>query len=395
MPNTVLTADMITREALRILHQQCNFIGNINRQYDDSFAQSGAKIGDSLRIRKPAQYTVRSGWTRSAQDHVEESVTLQVNNVRGVDVDFTSDELTLDLDDFADRHLKPAMSVLAANVEADALSMVNDVYNVQANDGTAIAYSDILSGRKALVDGLCPMDGNVHTILNTQDNVDLVGELKGLFQDSSTIAQQYRTGMMGRTASSDFYENTLLPRFTSGTAATSTGYLVNGAGQSGSTLTIDTGSTTFLAGDVITIAGVNAVHPETKTDLGYLQKFVVTANSGASATSLSISPAIHTSGGRQNVSAGPADNAAITGTLGNAGVVDQSLMFHRDAFTFATADIEMPRGVDMASRQVQDGMSLSFVRDFDVDSRDFKGRFDILYGYKALRPEWAVKQWHN
>ena len=129
MANTVLTADMITREALRILHQKCNFIGNINRQYDSSFAQSGAKIGDSLRIRKPAQYTVRDGWTRSAQDHIEESVTLQVNNVKGVDVDFTSDELTLDLDDFASRHLEPAMAVLAANVEADALTMVKDVYN--------------------------------------------------------------------------------------------------------------------------------------------------------------------------------------------------------------------------------------------------------------------------
>ncbi len=394
MANTVLTADMITREALRILHQRANFIGNINRQYDNSFAQTGAKIGDTLRIRKPAQYTVRSGWTRSAQDHIEESVSLPVTNVKGVDVDFTTAELTLDLDDFASRHLEPAMSVLAANVEADALSMIDDVPNVFANDGSAITFKDILEGRKAMVDNLTPQ-GMWKTILCTQDNIDLVDALKGLFQDSTQIAKQYRDGLVGRTGGFEFFENTLLPRFTSGTAATTSGYLVNGGSQTGAALTVDTGSTTFLAGDVITIANVFSVHPETKATTNVLKKFVVTADSGASATSLAISPAIYTSGGRQNVSAGPADNAAISSILGNAATVDQSLQFHPDAFTFATADIEMPRGVDMASRQVQDGISLSFVRDFDVDSRDFKGRFDVLYGYVAMRPELAHKQWHN
>lgn len=394
MANTILTPDEITREALRILHQELNFIGNINRQYDDSFAQTGAKIGDTLRIRMPAQYTVRSGWARSAQDHIEENITLQVNNVKGVDVDFTTAELTLDLDDFAERHLQPAMSVLAANVEADALSMSKDVPSAIVNAGSAITFKEILEGRKTLVDNLAAK-GGWKALLNTQDNVDLVDTLKGLFQDSSAIASQYREGMMGRTSGFDFFENTLLQRFTSGTAATTTGYLINGAAQTGAAMTVDGGTTTLLKGDVITIANVNAVHPETKADLGYLKQFVVTADSGASATSLAIYPAIYTSGGRQNVSAGPADNAAISTLLGNGATVDQSLQFHPNAFTFATADIEMPRGVDMASRQVQDGLSLSFVRDFDVDSRDFKGRFDILYGYKALRPEYAVKQWHN
>lgn len=394
MANTVLTADMITRDALRILHQKCNFIGNINRQYDNSFANSGAKIGDTLRIRKPAQYSVRTGWARSAQDHIEEKVDLAVTSVKGVDVDFTSDELTLDLDDFAGRHLEPAMSVLAANVEADALSMVNSVPNLIVNDGSAITFKEILEGRKKMVDSLAP-NGNWKCLLNTQDNVDLVDTLKGLFQSSEQISKQYLEGMMGKSAGFDFYENTLLPRYTSGTAAVTTGYLINGAAQTGATMTIDTGSTQLLAGDVITIASVFSVHPETKVSTGELKQFVVTADSGTSATSLAISPAIYTSGGRQNVSAGPADNAAISSALGNAAVVDQSLQFHPDAFTFATADIEMPRGVDMASRQVVDGISLSFVRDFDVDSRDFKGRFDILYGYTAMRPELACKQWHN
>src|SRR5690554_3188097 len=129
MPNTLLTPDMITREALRILHQKLNFIGTINRQYDDSFAKSGAKIGDSLRIRLPNQYTVRSGATLSTQDTTESQVTLQIANQKGVDVNFSSAELTLSLDDFSKRILEPAMAVLAANIEADAMSMYKDIYN--------------------------------------------------------------------------------------------------------------------------------------------------------------------------------------------------------------------------------------------------------------------------
>lgn len=400
MPNTILTADKITREALMILHQKLNFIGSINRQYDDSFAQEGAKIGDTLRIRMPNQYAVRDGWARSSQDTVEENISLTVSNVKGVDVNFTSKELTLDLDDFSERIIAPAMSVLAADVEADALTMTNAVANVVANEGGAMVWKDILLGRKALVDSLSPMD-RLTTLLNTQDNVDLVDVLKGLFQDSSEVAKQYRDGMMGRTGGFSFFENTLLPRFTSGTAATTTGYLTNGAlnaANGASTVTVDTGTTTFVAGDVITIDTLSAVHPETKADQGYLKKFVVTADYAGGAGSLAIWPSIYaTSTGRQNVTitSGTGDNAAIVGTLGNAAVVDQSLQYHRDAFTFATADIAMPRGVDMASRQVQDGLSLSFVRDFDIDSRDFPARFDILYGYKACRPELAVKQWHN
>lgn len=395
MANTILTPDMITRESLRILHQNLNFIGNINRQYDSSFAKTGAKIGDTLRIRMPAQYTVRSGWARSAQDHVEENISLSVTNVKGVDVDFTTDELTLDLDDFGTRHLQPAMSVLASHVEADALTMTNDVPNLVVNSGSAITFKNILEGRKALVDSLAPTS-DLKTILNTQDNVDLVDALKGLYNSQQTISGQYTDGFMGKTAGFEFFENTLLPRFTSGTAAATTGYLVNGTTVTGATsLTVDGDTTTLVKGDVITIANVFEVHPETKATSSQLKKFVVTGNTGTSTTSIGIWPAIHSEGGRRNVDALPADNAAISTFLGNEAAVDQSLQFHRDAFTFATADIEMPRGVDMASRQVMDGISLSFVRDFDVDSRDFKGRFDILYGYKALRPQFAVKQWHN
>jgi hypothetical protein len=389
MANTILTPTAVTREALRVLHQKCNFIGNVNRTYDDSFAKSGARIGDSLKIRLPNQYTVRTGATLSAQDTTETSTTLQVATQKGVDLNFTSVDLTLSLDDFSKRILDPAMSVLAANIEADAFTMALDVYNNVNNIGSALTFNKVMGSRKVLNDNLAPMDNDRCVILNTQDNVDLVDGLKGLFQDSSAIAKQYREGMMGRTGGFDFYENTLIPTQTTGTALAT--YLVNGATQTGASLVVDTGITTFKRGDIISIAGVNRVHSESKADTGSLQQFVVTADYAGGGGSLAISPAIVTSGGRQNVTGSPADNAIIT-KLGTASVVYKpSLAFHKDAFAFATADLVMPQGVDFAAREVMDGISMRVVRQYDISNDKFPTRLDILYGFKTIRPELACR----
>jgi len=390
--NTLLTPTAVTRKALQVLHQKLTFVGAINRSYDDSFAKSGAKIGDSLKIRLPNQYTVRTGATLSAQDTTESSVTLQVATQKGVDLNFTSAELTLSLDDFADRILEPAMSVLAANIEADAWSMYKDVYNLVDNDAAALTFKNIMQGRKVLNDNLAPADSNRSAILSTGHTVTLVDALKGLFQDSAAIKQQYREGMMGRTAGFDFYESTHAGDHTTGTAAKTTGYLVNGGSQSGATLTIDTGTTSFLKGDVVTIAGVYSVHPETKVSTGQLQQFVVTANSGTSATSLAISPAIVTSGATQNVSGSPADNVAIVKIGAGANeLLNSSMVFHRDAFAFATADLVMPDGVDFKAREVFDGISMRIVRQYDIANDKFPCRLDVMYGYKTIRPQLACR----
>lgn len=392
MPNTNLTSTIITKEAQRILHQKLNFVGNINTQYDDRFAKDGAKIGDTLQIRLPNEFSVRTGATYSAQDVENTKVDLTVSTQKGVDFEFTSSELALDIDEFASRHLEPAMAVLAATMESDALAMYKDVYNVAGSEGSSMALVDVWNARKALTDSLAPTSQRC-VCLDTQTNVDLLDATKGLFQSSSNIAKQYREGMLGRTGGFDWFENTLMPRHTTGTAANGdTSYNINGASQTGSTLDIDTGTTTFLQGDVITIDGVFRVHPETKATTSQLQKFVVTADSGASAASLAISPAIVTSGGRQNVSGSPADNAAINKVNGGASAdYDQSLAFHKDAFAFATADLQLPRGTDMASRQVMDGISMRFIRDYDVSDDKFKSRFDVLYGFKAIRPQLACR----
>lgn len=399
MANTLLTPTAVTREALRVLHQKINFIGSINRAYDDSFAKDGAKIGDTLKIRLPNQYTVRTGATLSVQDTTESSVSLQVATQKGVDLNFTSTDLTLSLDDFSSRILQPAMSVLAANIESDVLSNVyKDVYNQVNNIGSAATFAKLLAARKQLVDNLAPAN-DLDICLNTQDNVDLVDALKGLFNDQKTLAKQYREGYLGKTAGFDFMENTLLPTHTPGTKAGTP--LTNGATQTGASLITDgwTASTAALKkGDVFTIAGVYRVHPETKVSTGVLQQFVATADGtadGSGNLTVSISPSIVITGATQNVSTSAADNSAITvvGTASTAYGI--SLAYHRDAFTFATADLLMPKGVDMASRQVMDGISMRLVRQYDINNDKFPCRLDVLYGYKTIRAQLASRLANN
>ncbi len=393
MANTLLTPTAVTRKALQIQHQKLTFVGSIVRDYDDAYAKRGAKIGDSLKIRLPNQYVVRSGATLAAQDTAETSVTLQIASQKGVDINFTSAELTLSMDDFADRVLEPAMAVLAANVEADAMSMYKDVYQLVDGDAAAPALVHFLTGRQYLNEALAP-DGRQRTALLTPTHsTKLVDALKGLFNAQDTLASQYREGMMGRTAGFNFGETTHLATHQTGTAAKVTGYLMNGATVSGATaIVVDTGLTTFLKGDVITIAGVNQVHPETKIDLGRLQQFVVTATTGASATSISVSPAIVSTGARQNVSALPADNAAITKVGAGANeLLTNSLAYHKGAFAFGTADLIMPEGGDFSAREVYDGLSMRIVRQYDINNDKLPCRIDLLYGFQTVRPQLAVR----
>lgn len=391
MPNTILTPDMITREALRILHQKLTFVGSINRQYDSSFAQSGAKIGDTLRIRLPNQYTVRTGTTLSTQDTTETKVDLAVSTQKGVDMTFSSNELTLDLDDFSRRILEPAMAVLASNIEADALgTMYKDVYNTINNVSGAITYANILSGRRKLQDNLAP-DGDRTALLTSNDMANLVSAFSTLFNAAPEISRQYREGMVGKAAGFDFMETSHLQTFQNG-ARVATTYLTNAAtAQTGSSLIVDTGTGAMVAGDVFTIAGVFAVHPETKVSTGILQQFVVTANYAGGGGTVSIAPAIVASGARQNVSNGAADNSQLTFVGTASSTYGQSLVYHKDAFTFATADLVMPKGVDFAAREVYDGISIRVIRQYDINNDAFPCRLDVLYGYKTIRAQLAAR----
>jgi hypothetical protein len=395
MSNTILTPTAVTREALRILHQKLNFIGSINRQYDDSFAKSGAKIGSTLKIREPNQFQVRTGKVLDAQDISEDSQTLTVATQKGVDVNFSSAELTMSLDDFGKRILDPAMAVLAANIEADAMAMALDVPNALYDNGNAIVYNDVLDGRVQMQRSLAPA-GDRTANMNSVDMADLVKDTKALFNNQSEIGKQYKEGFMGRAAGFDFMENTLWPGFTRGAANGS--YVCNtssGITSGTATITTTAGSGAVVVGDTITVEGVYDVHPETKASTGQLKQFVITtAASGASAWAVSPTPI--TSGAKQNcliVSAGASKAVTIGGTA--SADFGTSLLYHKDAFTFVTADLVMPNGVDFARREVQDGLSLRIVRAYDINNDNLPCRIDILYGKKAIRPQWASRLHFN
>jgi hypothetical protein len=380
---------MITAKALAILHQKCNFIGAINREYDDSFANSGAKIGSTLRIRLPVQYTTSTTPALSLQNTVETQVSLPITNQYHVDFSFSSAELTLSIDDFSARYIEPAIAQLAASIEAACINMLwPQVWNMVGTPGSPQTFKTVLQSRKLLLDSLAPQSKQWQLRINTQDNVDMVDSLKGLFQQSTQIARQYTDGVMGLSAGFEWAETTHLTTQTRGAEA---GYLVSPAGQTGNTLAVITGTGAGNAGDVFTIAGVFKVHPETKVNTGVLQQFVLTAAYAGGGGNMSIAPAIVTSGPQQNVSNSPAVNAPITfaGTASTA--TGLSLAFHPDFATFATADLVMPGGVDMASRVVKDGISMRAVRQYSISDDTMPIRIDVLWGAVALRPALAVR----
>lgn len=412
MANSLLTPNQVTREALRILHQKCNFVGNVNRQYDKRFAVDGAKIGTSLDVRLPNKYTIRTGSTLSAQDTVERVVTLPCATQKGVDLNFTSVDLTMSLDDFSRRILEPAMAVLAANIESDAFSMYKDVHHTAGTVGTQIDYKKFQQAGQKLTESLAPRDNMRTMTLDPASCVEFSDAVKGLFQDSDNIAKQYKEGKVGRTAGFNVYENTLIPAHTPGTHTTGSTPLVDGASQGNAGTNNAFVSTTDLVtdgwaastavlkeGDIITITGVNSVHPETRADTGNLQQFVVqedvTSTAGGAAT-FEISPAIITGGAYQTVTASPADNAAIT-PFGTEDVAfGQNLAFHRDAFIFATADlIDVSRYGAWGAREVYDGISMRLARQYDINNDQIPARIDVLYGYVAPYPELACRLVHQ
>ena len=410
MANTVLTPSEILREAYAIAHQKSNAVMRMNRQYDGRFAQKGAKIGQSLDVRLPAKYTTRTGNTMSTQNHVERSVALPLATIKGVDLSFGQEELTFSLDDFSERVLEPAMSQLMATVEADVLT---GLYKTVANYAGVATETLATNGYKKfqqcgqyMTEQLAPVDSNRTLCFQPVARVEFSDAVKGLFQSSQNIEQQYIEGKMGRTGGFECFENTLMPAHTPGAhggtplvAGGSQGNAGTGNAYVATTDLVTDGwtvSTEVLkAGDIITLAGVYDVHPETKQSYGRLKRFVVqedVTSDGSGNGTVTISPAIITGGAYQNVDAGPADNAAIT-VLGTASTTyGQSLAFHKDAFAFVTADLEDPSQYGAwGAREVMDGLSLRIWRAGNITDGTFPCRLDIAYGYASIYPEWATR----
>ena len=403
MSNSILTIDMITRKALEILENNLVITRNVNRQYDDSFAVEGAKIGSTLRIRLPDRALVTDGAALQVQDDNEQFTTLTVASQKHIGVNFTSAELTMQLDDFAERVLKPRISQLASSVDADVANSYKSIYNSVGTPGTTPATSLVLlQAQQKLNEGAAVMSPRYATV-NPAANAGLVEGMKGLFNPTDTVSRQFKNGMMGMgvLGFEEVNMSQSIKQHTTGTRSTSDTILVNGTitteGQS--TISIDggTGSATVTVGDVFTVANVFAVNPQTRESTGSLQQFTVTAAntaSGGAWTNIAVSPAMYTpNNALATINSFPQDGAAITFVGAASTQYAQNLVYHKDAITFATADLLLPQGVDMASRQVHNGISLRVVRQYDINNDRLPCRIDVLYGFSAVRPQMACRIW--
>lgn len=399
MPNTLLTISMITREALRVLVNNLTFTKQVNRQYSDKFAIEGAKIGSTVNARKPPRYVGRTGPALSVEDATESQVPVALTTQFGVDISFTSQELTLSIDDFSERFIQPAIATVANKIDFDGLQLYRTVANAVGTPGTVpTALLTYLDSGVALDNNSAPMDGKRSLVLNPRMQATIVDNLKGLFQSSDKIAQQYEKGKMGEAIGYKWYMDQNVAVHQVGPLGGAPA--VNGAGQTGSNLVTNAWTAAaalrLRQGDVFTIANVFGVNPQNRQTTGALQQFVVTANvssDGAGNATIPIFPAIVTSGAFQTVTASPGNGALLT-VLGAANTnTPQGLAFHKDAFTFVSADLQMPRGVDMAARvsDPQTGISIRMVRAYNISTDQFPCRLDVLYGWKELYPENACR----
>ena len=407
MSNTLTFIDMVAREALAIAHEKSTFIGTTDRQYDDSFGKSGAKIGSTLRVRNPNQYTRRQGSrVMDVQDQEESTQTITVATQDGVDMRFNSAELALDTDNvndvaaFSKRYIEPAVSVMISGIEADYLAFATKAtYNVAGTAGTAITNLTAPGAARAkLNQGLAPKDNNRSIQMDSVTMAGLVNGTAAYFAPNGDISKQYREGMVARTAMADYYENERVWTLTNDADIVANtnadGLVTNG----GSTIAVgdDLAIGDQVVGSVFTVAGVYACHPETKAAYAHLQQFVVTATGAVSVT---VSPAIYITGAKQNVCSAAGAALAVTAfneaelTFVGAASTSyaQSLMYHKDAFQFVTADLPLMDDAIKCARRQSEGLSLRVWQASDIRNDEMLMRIDVLYGMAALRPAWASR----
>lgn len=397
MANALLTINQITREAIRLWKNTNAFLQNIDTQYDDQFANTGAKIGTSLRIRLPNDYVVRNGPAAQPQDTQEQNTTLVVATQKGVDVTFSSVDRTMALDDYSRRVLGPAVNNLAGSVAADLMTgskagICNAVANFDLSNNilNPIARTFLDAGATLDTQSAPRMDRKI--VNDPYTEARTIASLAGLFNPSRRISEQYEGAEMKEGLGFSWMMDQTVIKQTTGSFSTGT---VNGAGQTGLTLIINAAGGTLNVGDIITIANVFAVNRITKESTGALRQFVVTAPVLAGATQIQLYPAIVPPvGGNpvqfQTVTASPANGATITPFFNASTTYRRNFAFMPEACTMATADLELPKGVHEAARESFDGVSMRMITAYDVKTDQFITRLDILYGYLWVRPEWAV-----
>ena len=415
MANNLLTISKITNEALMVLENELTFTSEVDRNYDDQFAVVGAKIGNTVNVRKPGRFIGTTGPALNVEDFNETSVPVTLSTQFHVDTQFTRQDLALSLDMFSDRVLKPAIAAIANKIDRDGMSMATlQTANIVGTAGTPptglITY--LTAGAYLDSEG-APRDGRRSCIVEPFTSATIVDSLKGLFVPNDRIGSQYEKGLMGRDSagmnwkmdqnvvSQTFGSNSTTTVTASVATTTATGFLTTGWASS-STISLtaaNTGTMNLNAGDTITIDGVFAVNPQNRQAYGTnkLRNFVVkstTAIASGSTVSVVVSPAVITAGQFQNVSIPTTSATAAVTQFNKIGTVSpQNIIMHRNAFTLAVADLELPEGVHFAGRasDKEIGLSMRVVRQYTINNDSIPTRLDVLYGWAPLYPELACR----
>jgi hypothetical protein len=411
MSNNLLTISKITNEALMVLENELTFTSEVTREYDDQFAVTGAKIGNTLNVRRPGRFIGTTGPALNVEDFNETSVPVTLSTQFHVDTQFTTQDLALSLDAFSDRILKPAIAAIANKIDFDGLTMAkNNTANIVGTAGVPptglITY--LTAGAYLDAEG-APRDGRRSCVIEPFTSATIVDSLKGLFVPAEAIGSQFRKGMMGRdSAGMNWFmdQNVVNQTFgsysgkTLSTATDSASFgIATGWAQTSTVTMVASSGLTLVQGDVVQIAGVYAVNPQNRSAYGSgkLRNFVVTATTAVASgggTAVTVSPAIITGGQFQNVVVTATSSTAVVTPFNNTGVTSpQNIIMHRNAFTLATADLEVPDGVHFAGRASDKdlGLSIRVVRQYTINNDSIPTRLDVLYGWAPLYPELSCR----
>ena len=390
--NSLLSPSIISKDSLTMLVNNLVMAGRVSRQYEE---QMGAKIGTQLTIRKPNKFTVSEGAGLAVQDINEPSTSITITNQSHVDFQFTSSALTLVIEEFRERYLKPAMEKLANRIDIGVLANIPSVYNEVGTPGTTPnAFSFLASVAQRLDEESAPQNDRT-MVLNPKAYWAITTGISTVYVNS--VAEPAFKGFIPNIANLEIYMDQNVPTQQTGTySGTPT---VTGSGQTGSSLVTGGWSINLPSmlnvGDIFTIAGVNAVNPESLSSTGSLRNFVVTAtasSNGAGASTIAIYPAITTTGAYQTVDASPINGAAIVVISGASGAnLTKNIGFTRDCFGLVSVPLIMPEGVDFKAQEVYKGISLRVIRAFDINNDVMPTRIDVLWGSATFYPELGVR----
>lgn len=407
--NNLLTDDIIAKESLRLLKNNLVAAKCVYRGYEKTFG----KVGDTIRLELPYRVKSASGRVLQKQPLVDQTTTLKIDHQEHVGLEYTLKDKRLDIKNFSERYLKSAMIQIANKIDSTILLTLKNVYHTSGGVGTRpskfIDFATAAAKQKQL--GV-PFDSMNKAILDPFTTAYMSDEVSKLF--SQRVDKVYKqAGYVGPIGGYETFETQNLPKHTVGTHGGTP--LVNGATLANATTLVsdgwDTGVTGLLKqGDVFTIAGVYSVNPQNYTTTGMLQEFVVQSDvdsDGSGNATINFAPAMNdgtvtttNADGQsvslkayQNITALPADNAAIT-VKGTAGATyEQNYLFHRDAVALAMIDLELPETAPLKARasDPDSRLSLCITGQFDITEHTEIHRVDAVWGTKLIYPELAIR----